>query len=123
VVNANEYTAAQALHDNLIEHIARSLPVLLDQVDGTTTTYNQKPTVLHTADAHIETVGMPWTLELLDVLINPNLLYLLFLGGIIGIAYEVFHPGVILPGTLGAVSLILACSASRSSRSTWPASC
>ena len=108
VVNANEYTAAQALHKNLIEHVARSLPVLLDQVDGTTTTYNQKPIVLHTADAHIETVGMPWTLELLDVLINPNLLYLLFLGGIIGIAYEVFHPGVILPGTLGAISLILA---------------
>jgi membrane-bound serine protease (ClpP class) len=108
VVNANEYTAAQALHLNLIEHVARSLPVLLDQVDGTTTTYSQKPIVLHTADAQIETVGMPWTLELLNVLIDPNLLYLLFLAGIIGIAYEVFHPGVILPGTLGAVALILA---------------
>ena len=44
---------------------------------------------------------MPWTLELLNILIDPNLLYLLFLAGIIGIAYEVFHPGVILPGTLG----------------------
>ena len=51
---------------------------------------------------------MPWTLELLNILIDPNLLYLLFLAGIIGIGCEVFHPGVILPGTLGAVSLILA---------------
>jgi membrane-bound serine protease (ClpP class) len=108
VTNANEYTAAQALHRNLIEHVARSLPVLLDQLDGTTTTYRQKPIVLHTADARIERIGMPWTLELLNILIDPNLLYLLFLGGIVGIGYEIFHPGVILPGTLGGVSLILA---------------
>jgi membrane-bound serine protease (ClpP class) len=108
VTNANEYTAAQALHRNLIEHVARSLPVLLDQVDGTTAAYTQKPVVLHTANARIEHIGMPWTLELLNILIDPNLLYLLFLGGIVGIGYEVFHPGVILPGTLGGVALILA---------------
>jgi membrane-bound serine protease (ClpP class) len=108
VTNANEYTAAQALHRNLIEHVARSLPVLLDQVNGTTTAYRQKPIVLHTANARIERIGMPWTLELLNILIDPNLLYLLFLGGIVGIGYEIFHPGVILPGTLGGVSLILA---------------
>jgi membrane-bound serine protease (ClpP class) len=108
VTNANEYTSAQALHRNLIEHVARSLPVLLDQVDGTTGAYKQKPVVLHTADARIERIGMPWTLELLNILIDPNLLYLLFLAGIVGIGYEVFHPGVILPGTLGGVALILA---------------
>jgi membrane-bound serine protease (ClpP class) len=108
VTNANEYTASQALHRNLIEHVARSLPVLLDQLDGTTTSYTQKRIVLHTADARIERIGMPWTLVLLNILIDPNLLYLLFLGGIVGIGYEVFHPGVILPGTLGGVALILA---------------
>jgi membrane-bound serine protease (ClpP class) len=108
VTNANEYTASQALHGNLIEHVARSLPVLLGQLDGTTTTYTQKRIVLHTGNAHIERIGMPWTLELLNILIDPNLLYLLFLGGIIGIGYEVLHPGVILPGTLGGVALILA---------------
>src|SRR6185312_15315978 len=108
VTNAHEYTASQALHRNLIEHVARSLPVLLGQVDGTTTAYKQKPIVLHTADARIEHIGMPWTLQLLNILIDPNLLYLLFLAGIGGIAYEVFHPGVILPGTLGGISLILA---------------
>ena len=81
VTNANEYTAPQALDQNLIEHVARSLPVLLGQVDGTTTTYTQKPIVLHTANARIETIDMPWTLELLNILIDPNLLYLLFLAG------------------------------------------
>ena len=46
--------------------------------------------------------------RLLDTLINPNLLSLLFLAGIGGIVFEVFHPGVVLPGALGAVSLLTA---------------
>jgi membrane-bound serine protease (ClpP class) len=108
VRQATEYTDTEALHDNLIEHVARSLPVLLDQVNGTTTTYVNKRIVLHTAGARIEVLDMPWTLQLLNILIDPNLLYLLFLAGLAGIAYEVFHPGVILPGTLGAISLVLA---------------
>jgi membrane-bound serine protease (ClpP class) len=108
VRQATEYTDTEALHDNLVEYVARSLPVLLDRIDGTTTAYVNKPIVLHTANARIEVLDMPWTLELLNILIDPNLLYLLFLAGIVGIAWEVFHPGVILPGTLGAVSLILA---------------
>ena len=63
---------------------------------------------MHTANAEIDHQSMPLTLELLNILIDPNLLFLLFLAGIGGLAYEVFHPGVILPGTLGAVCLMLA---------------
>ena len=58
-----------------------------------TTTYVHKQIVLHTADAQVESFGMPWTLQLLNILIDPNLLYLLFLAGIGGLVYEVFHPG------------------------------
>ena len=71
-------------------------------------TRGTKHLVMHTANAEIDHQSMPLTLELLNILIDPNLLFLLFLAGIGGIAYEVFHPGVILPGTLGAVSLMLA---------------
>ena len=46
--------------------------------------------------------------RILNVLIDPNLLFLLFFAGIAGLGFEVFHPGVVLPGALGAVSLILA---------------
>jgi membrane-bound serine protease (ClpP class) len=108
VDRASEFTAQEALADNLVEHVAPTLPALLRQLDGTTTTYTAKRIVLHTAGARIETLDMPWTLKLLNILIDPNLLYLLFLAGIAGLAYEIFHPGVILPGTLGGVSLILA---------------
>jgi len=45
---------------------------------------------------------------LLNTLIDPNIISLLFLAGIAGIGYEIFHPGVVLPGALGAVSLVTA---------------
>ena len=106
VSKAANYTASEALDQNLVDYVEPSLPALLDRIDGVTTTY--KHLTLHTAGAQIETIDMPWTLKLLNILIDPNLLFLLFLAGIGGIAYEVFHPGVILPGTLGGISLILA---------------
>src|SRR5207237_5908605 len=46
--------------------------------------------------------------RLLNTLIDPNLISLLFLAGLAGIGYEIFHPGVVLPGALGAVSLVTA---------------
>src|SRR6478672_13421829 len=106
VSDAANYTAAEALDQNLVDYVSPSLPALHNTVDGVTTSY--KHLTLHTAGAQVDTVDMPWTLKLLDILINPNLLFLLFLAGIGGIAYEVFHPGVILPGTLGGIALILA---------------
>jgi membrane-bound serine protease (ClpP class) len=106
VSKAANYTADEALKEHLVDYVSPSLPALLNTIDGLTTTY--KHITLHTAGAQIDTLDMPWTLKLLNILIDPNLLYLLFLAGIGGIAYEIFHPGVILPGTLGGVSLILA---------------
>ena len=46
--------------------------------------------------------------RLLNALIDPNLIPLLFLAGIAGIGFEIFHPGVVLPGALGAVALVIA---------------
>ncbi len=108
VTQATEYTAQQAVAHNLVEGTAPNLTALLNSVNGMTTTYVQKPIVLHTANAQVESFGMPWTLELLNILIDPNVLYLIFLAGIAGVAYEVLNPGVILPGTIGGVCLILA---------------
>jgi membrane-bound serine protease (ClpP class) len=108
VTQATEYTAQQAVADNLVEGISPNLTALLNSVNGETTTYTQKPIVLHTANAQVESFGMPWTLQLLNILIDPNVLYLIFLAGIVGLAYEVFNPGVILPGTIGVICLILA---------------
>jgi membrane-bound serine protease (ClpP class) len=98
--------AAEALEQNVIDMIAPTLPALLEQLEG----YKTKPKgfVLHLAGAEIEHVEPGFLTRLLNTLIDPNILSLLFLAGIAGIGYEIFHPGVVLPGALGAVALITA---------------
>src|SRR5207237_1828096 len=58
--------------------------------------------------AEITSVEAGCFTRLLNTLIDPNLITLLFLAGLAGIGYEVFHPGVVLPGALGAVALVTA---------------
>ena len=107
VRKAASYTADEAVSGNLVELLSPNLDTLLQQADGLRTR-GSKGLTIHTANATVEHESMPWTLRLLNILIDPNLLFLLFLAGIGGIGYEIFHPGVILPGTLGAISLLLA---------------
>ena len=106
VRRAANVTAAEALRIHVIDTIAPTLPALLAKLDGTKT--KPKGFVLHTAGAQIENVHLSLFSRIVNVLIDPNLLFLLFFAGIAGIGFEVFHPGVVLPGALGAVSLILA---------------
>ena len=77
------------------------MPALLNKIDGRKTA--GKHYVLHTAGAHIDEVSPGFFTSLLNTLIDPNLIPLLFLAGIAGIGFEIFHPGVVLPGALGAV--------------------
>jgi membrane-bound serine protease (ClpP class) len=106
VRQASNLSADEALKMNVIDTIAPSLPALLDQIDGTKTT--PRNFVLHTADASVTEHQPGFLTRLLNTLIDPNLLSLLFLAGIGGIVFEVFHPGVVLPGALGAVALVTA---------------
>ena len=51
---------------------------------------------------------LPWYLRVLQVVTDPNLVFLLLILGIAGIGFEVFNPGAIVPGVVGAISLLLA---------------
>jgi len=105
---ASNLTASQALKLNVIDMIAPSLPALLRQLDGYKTKDEQRPYTLHLAGARIDTVSPGFFTRLLNTLIDPNIISLLFLAGIAGIGFEIFHPGIVLPGALGGVSLVLA---------------
>jgi membrane-bound serine protease (ClpP class) len=105
---ASNLTAQEALKLHVIDAIAPSLPALLRQLDGYRTKDAQRPYTLHLAGARIDQVGPGFFTRLLNTLIDPNILSLLFLAGIIGIGFEVFHPGIVLPGALGAVALVTA---------------
>src|SRR5438270_12868616 len=105
---ASNLTADQALRMNVIDTIAPTLPALLKQLDGYRTKDAQRPYTLHLAGAHIDTVKPGFVTRLLNTFIDPNLISILFLAGIVGLIFEVLHPGIVLPGALGAVSLVIA---------------
>jgi membrane-bound serine protease (ClpP class) len=103
---ATNATAQEAKQMNVIDGIAPTLPALLQQSDGVKT--KPRGYVLHLAGAQIHDVHPGFFTRLLNTLIDPNILTLLFLAGLAGIGYEIFHPGVVLPGALGLVALITA---------------
>jgi membrane-bound serine protease (ClpP class) len=106
VREASNLTASEALAQNVVDLVAPTLPALLRTIDGRKTI--PRNLVLHTAGAQIVEVRPGFLTRLLSTLIDPNILSLLFLAGIAGIGFEIFHPGVVLPGALGVVSLMTA---------------
>ena len=102
---ASNLPAREALSMNVIDYVEPSLPALLDRIDGTRV--EPKGIVLHTANAEIVTVKMSLWKRILDTIIDPNIIVLLLALGTLGITVELFNPGLIFPGTLGAISLIV----------------
>src|SRR5207248_10286361 len=94
VTKASNLTAQQARAMNVIDTIAPSLPALLRKLDGYRTKDAQRPFTLHLGGAQITTVGPGFLTRLLNTIIDPNLISLLFLAGLAGIVFEVLHPGV-----------------------------
>jgi membrane-bound serine protease (ClpP class) len=103
---ASNLTALEAKQMNVIDMIAPSLPALLNKADG----YKTVPRgfVLHTANADVTDVSPGFFTKFLSTLINPNIISLLFLAGIAGLGFELFHPGVVIPGAFGAICMITA---------------
>ena len=106
VRKASNLTYNQALKKNVIDLVAPTLPALLDKLDGWKT--YRRHIVLHTANAEIANSSPGFFTKFLNVLIDPNIITLLFLAGLAGIGFEIFHPGVVLPGALGAIALLTA---------------
>jgi membrane-bound serine protease (ClpP class) len=97
--------ATDALEQDVIEVISDDLPNLLEDIDGMRT--EPKGFVLETSGATIDTVEMSFWQKILDTIIDPNLILLMMSLGVLGITVEIFNPGLIFPGTFGAVSLII----------------
>jgi len=106
VREASNLTEQEALQMNVVDLLAPTLPVLLQRIDGRKAVL--RGFTLHTAGAEIVDVRPGFFTRLLSTLIDPNIISLLFLAGLAGIGFEIFHPGVVLPGALGAVALVTA---------------
>ena len=100
-------TEKEALTLRIVDLIADDLPALLKKLDGRKVPMGQTSAVLHTKDVEIVEFELGWRLELLKALSDPNIAYLLMTLGTIGLLAELYNPGAILPGIVGAISLIL----------------
>jgi membrane-bound serine protease (ClpP class) len=107
VRKATNVTASVAKRRGLIDLVAANQLDLLRKLNGFQVQGPKRQT-LRLAGARIESRDIPFKYRLLELLVNPNTVFLLFTLGLIGIGFELFHPGAILPGALGGVSLILA---------------
>jgi membrane-bound serine protease (ClpP class) len=101
-------TATQALDNNVIDIIATNEKELLTSLDGLTVELTTGKVTLQTTNSQITYIEMDPFDKMLDFINNPNIAYILLLIGLFGILFEFFNPGVILPGTVGIISLILA---------------
>jgi membrane-bound serine protease (ClpP class) len=100
-------TEKEALALKIIDLIADDLPALLKKLDGRKVQMGQASAVLQTKDVEVLEFEIGWRLELLKALSDPNIAYLLMTLGTIGLLAELYNPGAILPGIVGAISLIL----------------
>jgi len=101
-------TEREAVKLKVVDLVAEDMAALLKQVDGRTIALPTGQTVLRTANATVREFPMGTRLEFLKALSDPNIAYLLMTIGTIGIIAELYNPGALLPGIVGAISLILA---------------
>ncbi|MGH3029466.1 MAG: NfeD family protein [Gaiellaceae bacterium] len=105
VRQASNIGAQEALEIGVVDVVAPDLPTLLEEIDGLRT--EPKGLVLETAGAEVDRIQMSLWKRILDTIVDPNIIVLLMSLGVLGITVEIFNPGLIFPGTVGAISLIV----------------
>jgi len=102
-------TAKEALKLHVIDYIVVDTDSLLAVIDGKTIKLDSGiEKILHTKNSVVITTEMTWRQRLLDTILNPNVAYILMMVGMAGVMLELYHPGAILPGVVGVISLLLA---------------
>jgi membrane-bound serine protease (ClpP class) len=101
-------SASAALEAKVVDLVASDLPELLRAIDGRVVKLQSREVTLQTEGIVLREVQPDWRTELLQLITNPNVAYLLMLIGIYGLLLEGYNPGSVLPGVVGAISLLLA---------------
>ena len=109
VLQSVSYTEAEAKSAGLIEVVARDLPDLVAQLDGRRISrVGGGETTLALKGARVQARPMGEVERALGVVSDPNVAYILFLVGLVGLYFELSTPGAVLPGVAGAIALLLA---------------
>jgi len=108
VVESRSFTEKEALELKLIDLVAKDVPDLLKQLDGREVTrFDGTKVTLKLAGEKTVDVRMDWRQAILSAIARPEILFLLLLGALSGLGAEISHPGLVFPGVLGALCLIL----------------
>lgn len=108
VLKSESITAEEALKLGVIDVVATDVAQLLAQIDNRRVALPSGERILKTGNAQIRQQEMGLRLRILSAVSNPNIAYILLLVGLAGLYFEFANPGVILPGVIGGMSLILA---------------
>ncbi len=101
-------SAEKALQMNVIDLLAEDMPTLLNSIDGREVQLAHEIRKLQTAGRSVEIIEPDWRTELLAIITNPTVAYILMMIGIYGLILEGYNPGAIVPGVVGAICLLLA---------------
>ena len=107
VTQAASYDDQTAYQNDLVDLRATSLGDLLNQVDGRTAKLANGSVTLHTAGLSVQTLQPGVFDYFYSFLLDPNVIFLLFIVAMIGIYLEISHPGAIVPGVAGGIALVL----------------
>lgn len=108
VLQAISMSAEEAAKGGVIDVMAESVPDLLKKIDGRTVNMPGGKVTLDVAQAPVETLTPDWRTQMLGVLSNPMLAMVLMMVGVYGLFVEFTSPGFGVPGTAGAIALLLA---------------
>ena len=109
VIESHSYTAQEALDGKLIDMIASSQEQLLEQLEGREVTrFSGEKQILKVEGHSLQLIEMTLRQRILSTIADPNFSLVLGVVGVLGLYLEFSHPGLILPGVLGGISLILA---------------
>lgn len=101
-------TADEALEQQVINLTANSITGLLHKLNNYVVDMEGQQITLSTTATTLESIAPDWRTRLLAVIANPNMAYILMLAGIYGLVLEFLHPGTLIAGVVGAISLLLA---------------
>jgi membrane-bound serine protease (ClpP class) len=101
-------TEREAVRLKVVDLVAESVPDLLEKIDGRAVKTARGPVTLATRGAVVKPIEIGFRDRFLNVITDPNVAYILMMLGMLGLFFELSNPGVILPGVIGGISLILA---------------
>ncbi len=112
-------TEREAVKLKVVDLIADNLQDLLVKVDGRTVKTARGTVTLETRNAEVKRIEIKFRDRFLALITDPNIAYILMMVGMLGIFFELQNPGVVLPGVIGGISLILAFFAFQSLPINW----